>query len=71
MRSPRALDHARWLIRANKIPRVYASTTNPTEKLTDMVKIVVFLYALGWFQIKSHPNVSDGARNFWFILWCF
>ena len=28
------------------------------------------LYAPGWFQIKSHPSVSDGARNFWYILSC-
>ena len=31
----------------------------------------MLLYAPGWFQIKSHPSVSDGARNFWFILSCF
>ena len=28
------------------------------------------LYAPGWFQIKSHPRVSNGARNFWYILSC-
>ena len=26
------------------------------------------LYALGWFHVKSHSSVSDGATNFWFIL---
>ena len=61
MRFPGALHHAQWLIRANRILRLHISTTNPTEKLTDLVKIVMFLYALGWFQIKSHPSMSDGA----------
>ena len=70
MRSPGALHHAQWLTRANGILRLYISSSNPTEKLPDLVKIVVFLYAPGWFQIKSHPSVSDGARNFWFILSC-
>ena len=70
MRSPEALHQARWLIRANRILRLYIITTNPTENLKDLVKIVMFLYALGWFQLKSHPSVSDDARNFWFILSC-
>ena len=67
MRSPGALHHAQRLIRVNRILRLHKSTTNPTEKSTDLV---MFLHAQGWFQIKSHPSVSDGAPNFWFILSC-
>ena len=68
--SPGALHHARWLTRANPIMRFYFSSSNPSNKLKDLVKIVMQLYAPGWFQIKSHPSVSDGARNFWYILSC-
>ena len=63
-RSPGALHYARWLTRANRILRLYDSSLNPSDKLKDLVKIVMQLYATGWFQIKFHPSVSDDARNF-------
>ena len=69
-RSPGALHHARWLTRANRILRLHVCSFNPSDKLKDLVKIVMQLYVPGWFQIKSHPSVSDGARNFWYILSC-
>ena len=31
-RSPGALHHARWLTRANRIPRLYVSSLNPSDK---------------------------------------
>ena len=60
-RSPGALHHARWLTQANRILRLYASSLNPSDKLKYLVKIVMQLYEPEWFQIKSHPSVSDGA----------
>ena len=69
-RSPGALHYAQWLTQANPIMHFYFSWSNPSNKLKDLVKIVMQLYAPGWFQIKSHPSMSDGARNFWYILSC-
>ena len=66
-RFPGALHHARRLTRENRIPRLYVSSLNPSDKLKDLVKNVMQFYAPGWFQIKSHPSGSDGARNFWYI----
>ena len=60
-RSSGALHHARWLTRANRILRSYISSLNPPDKLKDWVKVVMHLYAPEWFQIKSHPSVSNGA----------
>ena len=67
-RSPGILHHARWLTRANRILRLHVSTSNPSRNLKELVKVVMFLYAPGWFHIKSHPSVSDGAQNLWYIL---
>ena len=69
-RSPGALHYVRWLTLANLIMHFYFSSSNPSNKLKDLVKILMQLYAPGWFQIKSHPSVSNGARNFWYILSC-
>ena len=69
-RSPGALHHICWLTRANRIMRLYVSSLNPSNKLKGLVKIVMQLYAPGWFQIKSLQSVIDGARNFWYILSC-
>ena len=69
-RSPGALHYACWLTQANRILRLYVSLMNPSDKLKNLVKIVMKLYAPGWFQIKSHPNVNDSAQKFWYILSC-
>ena len=49
-RSRGALHHARWLTRANQILRLYVSSLNPSDKLKDLVKIVMQLYAPGFFR---------------------
>jgi hypothetical protein len=63
-----AVHHARWLTRANRILRLYVSTPNPETNLLELVNVIMKSYAPGWFQIKSHPNASDGARNFWHLI---
>ena len=68
--SPRALHHARVLTRGNRILCLYVSSLNPSDKLKDLGKIVMQLYAPGWFRVKFLPSVSDGAQNFWYILSC-
>ena len=39
--SPGALHHARWLTGANRILRLYVRSLNPSDKLKDLVKIVM------------------------------
>ena len=55
VKSPGNINHARWLTRANRILRLYVST-------------YLNLYAPGWFHIKSHPLCTQGAPNFFFLL---
>ena len=49
---PRKLHNARWLTLANRILRLYVSTTNPSEQLYSLVHFVINLYAPAWFQVK-------------------
>ena len=66
-RSPGKMFHARWLTKANRILRLYVSLSDPSENIKDLVTIILRVYAPAWFWIKSHPNVCEGAINFWYI----
>ena len=68
LKSPGALHHARWLTKANRILRLYVSTLNPEKNLQDLVKIILQVYAPGWFQIKSHPKATEGAMNLYYLM---
>ena len=68
LKSPGALRHARWLTRANRILRLYVSTTNPEKNLQDLIKIILEVYAPGWFKIKSHPKATDSDMNFYYLI---
>ena len=56
-KSPGNINHARWLIRANRILRLYVSNKNPEENLVHLVSNILNLYAPCWFHIKSHHVV--------------
>ena len=43
-------------------------TEQPSAEMVQLVTYVVNVYAPCWFEIKSHPLCSDGARNFFFAL---
>ena len=48
------LHNARWLtLLANRILRLYVSTTNPSEQLYSLVHFVINLYAPAWIQVKN------------------
>ena len=44
-KSPRALNNARWLTRANRILRLYTSKTNPSQNLKDITYMTLNVYA--------------------------
>ncbi|GBP43074.1 hypothetical protein EVAR_96336_1 [Eumeta japonica] len=62
-KSPGKMSHARWLTRANRILRLYASVETPSENLITLATYIVRVYAPVWFAIKTHPSCKDGPRH--------
>ena len=54
-RSPGKLGYARWLTTANRILRVYVSTSIPSTNMIKLVKFIIYVYASSWFGIRSKP----------------
>src|ERR1700755_2689702 len=46
----------------------YILTTNPEKNHQDLIKIILEVYATGWFRIKSHPRATDSAMNFYYLI---
>ena len=63
LKTPGALDHARFLGLATLILRDYVSTQKPSRAMKRLVFIIVHFYAPSWFWVKSHPYIKDGPRN--------
>jgi hypothetical protein len=57
------MAHSRWITTANRILRLYVSTTNPTTQLHMLAEYVAKVYAPMWFKIKFKPSCKDGARH--------
>lgn len=66
--SPGNLNQARWITCANRILRLFMSTDEPSAALVELVQYILTVYVPSWFQIKCHPYLIDGSRNFFFIL---
>ncbi|GBN65266.1 hypothetical protein AVEN_200997-1 [Araneus ventricosus] len=60
---PGTLNLARWLTIANRILRLYTSTSNPSNELITLVVFFLRVYALSLFRIKVHYSITDGARG--------
>lgn len=67
-RSPGALNHARWLTLANRILRLYIGTKKPAQRLKDIVKFILTVYAPAWFSIKQNSSCTDGSVNLFNII---
>ena len=50
--------------------RLYLSTEKPSSALVRVVNFIVTVYAPGWFRYRVHADITDGARNFHFLLQC-
>lgn len=64
-RNPGKLSHARWLTTANRILRLYVSTTNPSANLIEIATFIIKVYAPMWFYIKTKPTIKDAPLNLW------
>lgn len=64
-KSPGKISHARWLTKANRILRLYISTSNPSYQLKVLAAYCVKVYAPVWFEIKTNPTCKHGSKNFW------
>ena len=62
-KSPGKMSHSRWLTTANRILRLYVSTTDPDDNFKMLVEFIMRVYAPMWFKIKVHHNAEDGRGN--------
>jgi hypothetical protein len=62
-RSPGVMVHSRWLTTANRILRLYISTSNPSVQLVTLTTFVLKVYAPMWFAIKTNPSCTAGAKH--------
>jgi hypothetical protein len=67
-RQPGPMAHSRWLTTASRILRLYIGTVKPGENLKTLVKYIVRVYVPVWFEIKSSPRCTDGARHLWKLI---
>ncbi|GBN34169.1 hypothetical protein AVEN_270728-1 [Araneus ventricosus] len=52
-RDPGPLFHSRWLTAANRVLRLYISSSDPTGNLTEIIGFILKLYMPVWFAIKK------------------
>lgn len=64
-KNPGKLSHARWLTTANRLLRLYISTSEPSESLVVLTKFIMKVYAPMWFHIKTKPLCQYGAQHLW------
>jgi hypothetical protein len=62
---PGPVVHSSWLTTACRILRLYVGTTRPTKNLNILVKFILKVYALMWFEIKNEPSCTNGAPLLW------
>ncbi|XP_050527619.1 uncharacterized protein LOC126897791 [Daktulosphaira vitifoliae] len=64
-RNPGKLAHSRWLTTANRILRLYISTSSPTENLKILTEFILKVYGPMWFHIKINPFCISGSKHLW------
>ena len=64
-RQPGTLNHSRWLTTANRVLRLYVTTSEPSEQLKTLATYIVRVYAPMWFCIKTRPSCKDAAKHLW------
>ena len=63
-KNPGNMSHARWLTTANRILRLYASTSQPSEALKVLSVFLVKSYIPMWFDIKTKPTTEKASLHF-------
>lgn len=62
-REPGHIYKARWLTTANRILRLYISTSRPSTKFKEIVKHVLTVYIPMLFMIRMNKSIKDGSRH--------
>ncbi|CAH0564432.1 unnamed protein product [Brassicogethes aeneus] len=62
-RDPGPLSHSRWLTAANRVLRLYISSSYPSENLKEIVGFNLKLYVPVWFAIKKNKYFTDGPKH--------
>ncbi|GBN71456.1 hypothetical protein AVEN_275072-1 [Araneus ventricosus] len=65
---PGTLNLARSLTTANRILRLYISTSDPSNELATLVVFILRVYAPLWLRIKVHHSIKDGATQLWHFI---
>ncbi|GBM68707.1 hypothetical protein AVEN_69124-1 [Araneus ventricosus] len=65
---PDKLNLARCLTTANRILRLYISTSNPSNELITLALFILRFYAPSWLRIKVYHSIKDGARLLWHFI---
>lgn len=61
---PGPLNHARWVTCANRVLRLYVSTSKPTPALKTLVIYLLKVYVPQWFRIRRDKSLKNGSRHF-------
>lgn len=61
--SPGALNHGRWLTRANRVLRLYMATDKPSTQLLQLVTFIVQVYATSWFLINASRQLTESIMR--------
>ena len=62
-RKPGPLNHSRWVTLANRVCRLYVSTSSPDDNLFTITHFIVTNYGPNWFAIKGSPRCTDGPKH--------
>lgn len=60
---PESLHQARWIIQADRTPRLYAFTEKAPFYLGLVVFFILHQCVFSWFRYRLHPWISDGAKK--------
>lgn len=55
--------HTRWLTTANKLFRLCMATESPSDVFVTIVKFIMIVYALMWFEIRSNPSITIAFKH--------
>ena len=59
------ISYSRRLTLANRVLRLYASVSTPSENLKTLADFIINVYAPTWFNIKCQPKCVHGPIHLW------
>jgi len=62
-KKPGPMSKARWITTANRLCRLYITTSEPPENLYLVVHFIVNFYGPMWFFIKTKPYFENGSQH--------